>query len=353
MLGHRFDLQFVIPANSRLADVVKLKGIPCHRLPMAEISRSFPGLVGYIPTLAFNTLRLRRLLARRKIDVVIINDYYNLLGAASKATGWGGRVITIVRLLPRNQYTPLNWVWSQLAVRCSHAVVAVSRAVKSQLPSRENILVVYDPASSVEKHSDARRVRTVHDEIVCLYLANYISGKGHVAALDAFALAYRECPKLRLRFVGSDMGLTKNRDLKMRLEKKAVSLDLRHAVQFLDFVTDVESEIKNSDIILNFSVSESFSQTCLEGSQFGRPVIATRCGGPEEIIDDGVSGILVPTHDTQAMAKAIIELAVLPELRNRMGEAGRQIVRSRFKTRIALRRYAMLIDPTMKWLISS
>ena len=161
-------------------------------------------------------------------------------------------------------------------------------------------------------------------------LANYIEGKGHLHAVHAFAQAYGENPTLRLRFVGGDMGLEKNRALKKLLELTAVQMGIDQVLVFGGYSDDVELEIKNADIVLNFSESESFSHTCLEACAFGRPIIATRCGGPEEIIEDGISGLLVPVGAVDKMAKAILTLSADPAMRLEMRRAGPRIVRSRF-----------------------
>ncbi|MDP3325452.1 MAG: glycosyltransferase family 4 protein [Hydrogenophaga sp.] len=137
---------------------------------------------------------------------------------------------------------------------------------------------------------------------------------------------------MRLRFVGGDMDLEKNRVLKASLKLAAVQMGLGDVVTFDGYSNDVELDIKRADIVLNFSESESFSHTCLEACAFGRPIIATRCGGPEEIIEEGVTGLLVPVADVEAMTMAIVALAGDALLRQRMGEAGRRLVRERFSS---------------------
>ena len=82
--------------------------------------------------------------------------------------------------------------------------------------------------------------------------------------------------------------------------------------------------------MLNFSEGESFSMTCLEAAFYGTPVIATRCGGPEEIIEDGQTGILVPVKDIDAMQTAILKLAGDVSLRKRLAAAGKEYVRQKF-----------------------
>lgn len=324
-----YDIEFVLPATSTLQSAVEAEGLVCHLLPMSELSRAWPRLMRYVPMLLINTVRLRRLLSRRNIDVLITNDYYNLLGVTAKCTGWRGQLLTIVRLMPLQQLRVLNRVWTALAVRYSDKVIAVSRAVASQLPPSNKVQVVYIPNNFYERYSSVVD-RQDDGTVRCLYLANYIAGKGHLQALQAFARAYGVNPALRLRFVGGDMGLDKNRVLKNTLELTAGRMRLEGVVAFGGYSADVELEIKNADIVLNFSESESFSLTCIEACTFGRSIIATCCGGPEEIIEDGVSGLLVPVGDVDKMAQAILRLSADASLRQAMGIKGRHIVRQRF-----------------------
>ena len=328
-----FAVEWVLPADAsrELSDQVELAGFAVHHMPMRELGRSWRRLAGYLPTLASNAIRLRRLLAKRGADVLMINDYYNLLGAVIKGTGWRGRLLTYVRLLPANQQPLLNRLWVWAACRFSDAVIAVSGAVKRQLPQFRNVVLIYDPPALTavsampvpENPSQCGKIRF-------LYLANYIQGKGHATALAAFAVAHAQRQNLALCFVGSDMGLAKNADLKSQLEDEAQRMGLDRVVCFKGFVGNVAGEIAAADVVLNFSESESFSRTCLEACFYSRPVIATRCGGPEEIIENGVSGFLVPVGDVPAMSTAMLQLADDANMRNCMGKAGAEIVRARF-----------------------
>jgi glycosyltransferase involved in cell wall biosynthesis len=329
VLRSDFDVEIVLPTASLLKRDAEALGIVCHDLPMSEIGRSLGRLVKYLPLLAFNAIRLRNLLDRRGIHVLVMNDYYNLLGVLVRGWGWRGRLITYVRLMPSKQFPLLNQVWLGCGLWASDRVVAVSRSVAAEIPASEKVAVLYDPNNWSRWSAESISTRPNH-EVWFLYLGNYISGKGHQYGLHAFSLAYRQDRRLRLHFVGSDMGLRKNAQLRRQLELEANDLGLLGVVTFSDFTSDVASEIASSDVVLNFSESESFSRTCLEASAMGRAVIATRCGGPEEIIDDGVSGILVPIGATDEMSEAMLRLAADENLRRMMGHAGARLVRERF-----------------------
>ena len=80
------------------------------------------------------------------------------------------------------------------------------------------------------------------------------------------------------------------------------------------------------------SFYESFGIACLEAMAFGLPVVATRVGGLPEVIEDGVTGLLVPPGDADALAQAMIRLLSDADLRRRMGQAGRERVLKEFTT---------------------
>ena len=110
----------------------------------------------------------------------------------------------------------------------------------------------------------------------------------------------------------------------------ATALEIDSKIEWVPFTDDVELEYKRADIVLNFSESESFSMTCLEALYFGRPLIATDCGGPAEIIDHLVTGILVPNRNVAAMANAMVELANDVDLRIKMSDRAPIVVREKF-----------------------
>jgi len=321
--------------------MIEEQGFTVYTLPMLEIRKSIPVLLQYFPRLRSNASRLKKILAKENIDVIQANDFYNQLGATVKGSGFKGRLITYVRFLPSVMPSVLrNW-WLRAANRYADNIVAVSDAVMQQLP-RGKTMRIYDPVQLVEllppKEDKAK------DTIDILYLSNYIRGKGQDHALDAFALAYKQNNALRLKFTGGDMGLEKNRAFRQELEIRAHQQNL--PVTFASFNPNVEEEIKAADIVLNCSEAESFSMTCLETAFYGTALIATRCGGPEEIIEDGETGLLLPVGDISGICDAILTLANNPADRKKLAEAGRANVRTKFAPANFIRQFETLLSTT-------
>ncbi|RYU75798.1 glycosyltransferase family 4 protein [Hymenobacter persicinus] len=332
-LREEFAFEYVLPTGSTGRAVLEQDGYRVHELPFVEISRRKGDLLRYGPMLLLNGWRLHQLAWRQKAQVVHLNDFYNLTGYVAKALSFGRlRVVTHVRFLPQSLIQPLARTWKWLGETVADRVLCVSQAVRRYFSPEGNVQVVFDPIPGPERHpAPVPPLQRPAGPVQLLYLSNYIQGKGQDLALRAFAQAYAHNPQLRLTFVGGDMGLAKNREFREQLEAAVRAQSLTGAVTFGGFVTDVEQVIKQADILLNFSESESFSLTCLDALYYGTPLIASDCGGPAELFENGQSGLLVPNRDVPAMAAAIGQLAADPALRQQFSEAGRAYVRQKFR----------------------
>jgi glycosyltransferase involved in cell wall biosynthesis len=220
-------------------------------------------------------------------------------------------------------------MWLKLHALNASQLIAVSHFLRQELKSDSNIIVIHDPLPFVHAHGGGS-FESCKEKRSILYVAQIIRGKGQDHGLRAFSLIASRHPEWRIRFVGGDMGLEKNQQFKNELLMLANSLNLEDQVQWIDFTANVKSEYLASAFVINFSESESFSLTCLEALAFGRTVVATRCGGPEEIISDGDSGFLVPKGDIYAMANAMEVLMENSRQREQFARNGFEDVTRRF-----------------------
>ncbi len=102
-----------------------------------------------------------------------------------------------------------------------------------------------------------------------------------------------------------------------------------------------------SQVLVSPSLYEGFGLPAAEAMSCGLPVVATSAGAFPEVIEDGVTGILVAPGDPRALAGAIRRLLADPELRRRMGEAGRRRVEERFTWRETARRTVQLYEEVL------
>jgi glycosyltransferase involved in cell wall biosynthesis len=191
------------------------------------------------------------------------------------------------------------------------------------MPWPERVEVLYDPTPDVPVFGADAAPNLI-------LMGNYDPRKGHGEAIAAFHRIADKHPEAKLLLYGSDMGLAGQRAHLLALRQAAAAGPGRDRIEFRHFVADPADALRNARAALSFSQSESFSLACQEASAHGIPVIATRSGGPEEIIEDGVTGYLVDVGDVNAMAARMDKLLSDPRMARTMGLAGAELVRKRF-----------------------
>ena len=119
-------------------------------------------------------------------------------------------------------------------------------------------------------------------------------------------------------------------------------LGLADRVIVREKVNEIEDYLQAADLGLFTSETESFCLSILEAMFFGCPSVARRAGGIPEVVEDSVSGLLVPSADPDALAGAIESLIREPKRRLAMGEAARRRARERFSADAIVPRYEAL-----------
>jgi glycosyltransferase involved in cell wall biosynthesis len=177
----------------------------------------------------------------------------------------------------------------------------------------------------LEREEKRKQLGISDDALVLVIVANLIPYKGHADLLAALARIKTKLPKdWVLLAVGRDDGL------ESKLKKQVRELDIAEHVRFIGQRHDVVELLRISNIGLISSHEEGFSNALLEGMAAGLPMIATDVGGNAEALIDGVTGLLVPAKDLEAMGDAILRLAGDPSLARRLGIAGRARVEQNF-----------------------
>jgi glycosyltransferase involved in cell wall biosynthesis len=123
-------------------------------------------------------------------------------------------------------------------------------------------------------------------------------------------------------------------------------LGLDDVFHFLGMRDDVPALLPGFDVFVLSSHTEGFSIACVEAMACGVPVVATRCGGPNEIVEDGISGLLVPPNDPMTLADSIHRAAMDKALANRLAQHGLERAHSHFTLGTMLASYETLIQGT-------
>jgi len=151
--------------------------------------------------------------------------------------------------------------------------------------------------------------------------------KGYEFAVDAVALAASTGLPIEYTIVGDG-----NYREPVEFAARQYGLFQSGVIKFTGAVPreKVVEYLCDADIMILASLSEGFCNAVIEGQVAGLPVVCSDAGGLPENVEDGVTGFVVPRRNPEAMAEKIIQLAHDPELRKRMGEAGRVRAQNRF-----------------------
>lgn len=341
-LKHDYHFVFILPTGSKAAEVTQSAGFETHHLPMMELRKNLLSLVRYLPVLIVNAFRFSRLVHSLNADLILNNDFYNLLPPVYRLFGGNVPYLCYVRFLPAKLPQVLVRIWCWFHLRFSSGIIAVSKAVKDQLPPFDRLQVIGNELPLLPA------IFRISNSRLILYPANVIKGKGHEDALASFESVGKKFPDWKIRFIGGDMGLEKNADFKSALMRKSQGSSVRDQVEWHDFTTDLSPHFEACAFVLNFSESESFSMTCLESMYYGRPVIATKSGGPQEIIEHNVNGILVGVKDIEAMSNAMEFMIRHQQEREIMSQNAYHYVRAKFSAENTIEKLAVLYDRVLK-----
>lgn len=163
------------------------------------------------------------------------------------------------------------------------------------------------------------------EDIVVGKIGRLVPLKGHD---DLFAVAsqlVQEMPRLKFLLVGDG-------PWRERFERQAESLGLKRHFVFTGLVPPekVAPLVGVTDLVIHLSSREGLARALPQALAASRPIIAYDCDGAREVCLDGQTGFLIKRGDLDELRRKILQLAVDPVLRERLGNAGKQFVRERF-----------------------
>jgi len=292
---------------------------------------------------------LVRIIRRHYVQVVHCHK-----GKARTLTLMAGLFVTIpVLILSRGVSFPLD-PFNRLGytTRRVTAIVAVSESIKRNLMAQrvpaDKIHVIYSGTDTARFHPGVDRQR-IRDELgLCRdhYLITQIgirSWKGNEDTLDALRLLADGVPEARLLFVGA------NPAKKKILLDKATARGLADHVSVFLYREDIPEILAASDVCVDASYAGlGLTGTLREALAVETAVIGTDLEGNPELIEEGVTGLLVPPRDPGSLAKALLRLVGHADLAKGMARAGRERVVTTFSQEAKVLRtealYRRLLD---------
>jgi lipopolysaccharide heptosyltransferase II len=243
--------------------------------------------------------------ASRKARCVFIttcHGYYKK-HVFSQCMGWGKRVIVPSNVIARHMIEDFN------------------------VPRDRIRLIPRSVAVEKFKFTDPQKKRRKEFNVGIIGRLTPI--KGHLDFIKAMHKASRSVKDLKIWIVG-DAPASKD-GYKEQIKVMTRRLGLWHCTEFLGTQKDIPEIVSHLDLlVLATTTQEAFGRVIIEAQAAGVPVIATAVGGVVDIIEDGVTGLLVPPGDPQSMADATVKIFKDPGLASRIAAAAYEKVKDRY-----------------------
>ncbi|MFH1904063.1 MAG: glycosyltransferase [bacterium] len=305
-------------------------------------------------------LKLLDIIKRYKIH--IIHTHNMLADRRGCVAGWLGRVPIVVTTI----HTLMNtdrfgeekrgtsiWQYNFLLKHVPKKIIVLSKEVKRHTQNELNlgedrISLIYNASDlsrlnlSVNKQEKKREFGI--DENCCVVgtVGRLVELKGYPYLIKAASLILQKFPKkLKFLIVGDGYMADELRNL-------ANGLGIADKIIFAGQRRDVPEILHILDIFVLTSYYEGLPRSIIEAQACGVAVVATNVGGTPEVVINDKTGILVPTKDEKAIAKAVIDLLTNKDKARRMGNTGREWAKKQFDAPVFIKRTEDLFEDLIR-----
>jgi glycosyltransferase involved in cell wall biosynthesis len=352
----------VLPSDmptGMLSPELERLGIEYHIVPLGILRRKYISARSIVPLMIDvwkGAAYIRRIARGRGVALVYINTIVAVSG------GIGARLAGVPVLWHIREIVSMprvvRWALYSILRLCADRIVCISRAVRDSLVNEapklaEKSKIIYNAVSAVTgngrvEHAELREELGVPESALLVGMVGRISHwKGQEILAEAASLVLQEHPELHFVAVGSYFADQAHYLHELEARIKELGVDGKfHLADYRSNVTDV---YRSLDIfVLPSRKPEPFGRVTVEAMMQGRAVIATNHGGTCELIQDGVTGILVPPSDPKSLSDAIKLLLKDRSLREKIGKAAAAYAEQHF----CLPRYQQQIGNTIDTLVS-
>lgn len=341
---NKFSIVVLVPRKGSLYDRLCDRGIKTY---VADVDHWWHPTKRYYSHIFLSGLhnRIAQLLGIMKkedIDIVHTTHVWAMDGAIAANIVqiphvWHVRCVLRNHPLFEQDFRLQTPAFATLIGELSDRVLAISNAVKQSLIpyiSPEKIDVLYngilrnefETDKNSSKDSIREELKLPNDTLIVSAIGRIDEIKGFDDFISASARIYQEKQDARFLLVGPE----EDPSLSLSLRKQVIDMGLEGIFFFLGFRNDLPRILMESDVCVSSSISEGLSNVVLEAMAAGKPVVATRSGGPEEVIIDGETGFIVSVRKPHEIAEAVLKLLKNKGLREKMGGRGELLVKEQF-----------------------
>ena len=332
----RFEPVVCVMGGGPLVHEVRAIGFETVTMPYVEGKKNFRFLLDLIKV-------------TRKLKPDIIQSHLWLTNLYASACG---AVLHVPVVATFHSNNPIETKYEMLSLKLIHLlstrVITVSEPQIRHYgfsPGSAKVAVIMNGTELADGNgnkcapAEETRVRLglKESDRVLICVANLRPVKGHVYLLRAMESLARRHGNVRLLMLGEG-------ELREELTARVREYGLENHVSFLGYRDDVRDLLCLADIFVCPSLSEATSLAILEAMAAGKPVVATNVGGNSALVDDGVTGFLVPPGNADALGERISLLLSDRELADRLGREARAKAEKRFTVDTMIKAYDDLYE---------
>jgi len=310
---------------NELLEQAKICGIESYGIPMS-------GPIDFKALIC-----LLRLICRQGVDLICAHGYKATVMGWMVSKWTGTAIISFSRgYTSENRKVRFYEGIERRVLRWVDGVVTVSDGQRKKLEGMgvraRKFWTVYNAVLLNNKYpgSDEKmrkevfsRIGVPEDAIMVVSAGRLSPEKGHKYLIEAISFLNGKFGRAIFVFCGDGV-------LKKKLEAQAIRLSVAGRCRFVGFRKDIGDIFKVMDLLVLPSLTEGCPNVVLEAFSNAKPVVATSVGGVPELVEDGISGILVPKERPDLLADAILKCLSSSNMRTAMGLAGYRKVSSNF-----------------------
>ncbi len=352
----KYDISVILPPKPlihrlhqrNLRKLIEDLDIPVHLSPIRWWVGRWPRYRAFADGLTERVAKIVHLMKKERFDLAVSNSSAFAEGAlASRYCGiphlWYVHEMLVDDPVLRS-FMPLERLY-RIMDRLSTGIVTVSHAVKRQFDPyvmKEKLHVVHTGLPEIKPVAMDQPKKIMFDlpqhVPVVTFVGILSERKGVVDFVDSAPYVLKRFPKTIFVLAGPEGG--KGREVMIQINKCRI----RDSFRILGNRNDVPHILSASDMLVLPSLADPLPLAVLEAMAAGIPVVATRSGGCEEMVVDGVTGRLVPVKNPAALSQAIIELIGSPSKRVLMGLNGSRRFADHFNYTHYISRFEGILD---------
>lgn len=214
--------------------------------------------------------------------------------------------------------------------------IALTQEDKSYWKELNNVEVIYNAVT----FSPTEQAQLCDKKVIAV--GRHSHQKGFDMLIDAWGIVYAKHPDWKLSIIGGGELLDSNKE-------RIINAKLTEGIELMSPISSVEQEFLSSSIYAMSSRYEGFGMVLIEAMSCGVPAVSFACKcGPRDIIEDGVSGMLVEPNDVEKLAEGVCKLIENPELRKAMGAEAAKQVKAKFAEERIMKQWVELFDQLVK-----